>query len=147
VRRDAVEMRELIASEKPPANAWDLKLVPGGIIDLEFIAQVATLTGKVEAGKRVTETSSVLAALSPDFAAHSLREELVAAHGLYQTLTQVIRLCLTGPMDPDDIPPGLADLMLGATDLPDMAVLSAHVTETARKAKQGFDHLLRGKRG
>jgi glutamate-ammonia-ligase adenylyltransferase len=145
VRRDAAEMRDLIATEKPPENAWDLKLIPGGIIDLEFIAQVAVLTGKVEAGKRVTETSSVLAALSPDLALPSLRDELVAAHALYQTLTQVIRLALTGPLEPDDIPPGLADLMLGATDLPDMAVLTAHVAETARKAKLGFDLLLRGK--
>jgi glutamate-ammonia-ligase adenylyltransferase len=145
IRREAAEMRDLIAKEKPAENAWDLKLIPGGLIDLEFIAQVATLTGKVEAPGRLTSTAAALAALSPDFAAPSLREELVGAHGLYQALTQVIRLCLTGPLEPDDIPPGLADLMLGATDLPDMAVLSAHVAETARKAKQGFDLLLRGK--
>jgi glutamate-ammonia-ligase adenylyltransferase len=146
VRREAAEMRDLIGTEKPPANDWDLKLLPGGLIDLEFIAQVAVLTGKVVSEKRVTETSSVLAALSPEFASHSVRDELVAAHALYQSLTQVIRLCLTGALEPDDIPPGLADLMLGATDLPDMAVLSAHVAETARRTRQSFDLLLRGKR-
>jgi glutamate-ammonia-ligase adenylyltransferase len=146
VRREAAEMRDLIGAEKPPANDWDLKLLPGGLIDLEFIAQVAVLTGKVVSEKRVTETSSVLAALSPDFAPHSVRDELVAAHGLYQSLTQVVRLCLTGALEPDDIPPGLADLMLGATDLPDMTVLAAHVAETARKTRQSFDLLLRGKR-
>jgi glutamate-ammonia-ligase adenylyltransferase len=38
---DAVEMRKLIEAEKPPRDLWDLKLVPGGLIDLEFIAQCA----------------------------------------------------------------------------------------------------------
>ncbi len=147
VRKDAAEMRALIAQEKPPANAWDLKLIPGGLIDLEFIAQVAVLTRKVETLERVTGSSLALSGLAPDYASPSLRDDLVEAHRLYQTLTQIVRLCLTGPLDPDDIPPGLADLMLGATDLPDMAVLSAHVAETAQKVRRGFDLLLRGKKG
>ena len=41
----------MIEKEKPPRDLWDLKLVPGGLIDLEFIAQVAVLTGGV-AGER-----------------------------------------------------------------------------------------------
>ncbi len=146
-RREAAEMRDLIAEQKPPENKWDLKLIPGGLIDLEFIAQVATLTGKLAGGGRSPSTAATLAALSPDFALPSLKDELVAAHALYQTLTQIVRLCLTGPLDADDIPPGLVDLMLGATDLPDMAVLSAHVAETARKTRRSFDLLLRGKKG
>ena len=40
-------MRAMIEKEKPPRDLWDLKLVPGGLIDLEFIAQVAVLTGAV----------------------------------------------------------------------------------------------------
>src|SRR5690606_24568313 len=47
VRRDASEMRALIAAEKPPRDAWDVKLVSGGLIDLEFIAQVATLINQI----------------------------------------------------------------------------------------------------
>ena len=38
-------MRAMIEKEKPPRDLWDLKLIPGGLIDLEFIAQVAVLTG------------------------------------------------------------------------------------------------------
>ena len=45
---EAAEMRALIEKEKPPRDIWDVKLVPGGLIDLEFIAQVAVLTGRVE---------------------------------------------------------------------------------------------------
>ncbi len=45
-------MRALIEKEKPPRDLWDIKLIPGGLIDLEFIAQVAVITGQVEAGRR-----------------------------------------------------------------------------------------------
>jgi glutamate-ammonia-ligase adenylyltransferase len=147
VRREAGEMRELIAQEKPPADSWDLKLVPGGLIDLEFIAQVATLCGEVDGERRYPATAEALARLSEEFADAQTRDDLVAAHDLYTTLTQIIRLCLTGSFEPDDVPPGLADLMLASTDLPDMAVLESHVEETSRKVAGHFDRLLRGKKG
>ena len=37
--RDVRAMRELIASEKGDQDPWDLKLVSGGLIDIEFVAQ------------------------------------------------------------------------------------------------------------
>ncbi|MER9356052.1 bifunctional [glutamine synthetase] adenylyltransferase/[glutamine synthetase]-adenylyl-L-tyrosine phosphorylase, partial [Mesorhizobium sp. M0514] len=56
VRAEASEMRALIEKEKSPRDLWDIKLISGGLIDLEFIAQVAVITGQVEAGRRVTAT-------------------------------------------------------------------------------------------
>jgi hypothetical protein len=38
---DLTEMRDLIEQEKPPRDIWDVKLIPGGLIDIEFIAQYA----------------------------------------------------------------------------------------------------------
>src|SRR5690606_34039835 len=40
VGAEAREMRALIETEKPPRDVSDIKLSPGGLIDLEFIAQV-----------------------------------------------------------------------------------------------------------
>jgi len=143
--RDAVEMRNLLEEEKPARNIWDLKLIPGGIIDLEFIAQVAVLAGKCLAEPRPTGTGEVLASLSPDFADEQTRTELLEAHRLYMTLTQIVRLCLTGPLDPDDVPPGLADILLRSVDLPDFGVLEAHLKETAGRVRGHLERLL-GKR-
>ena len=137
-------MRRLIETEKPPRDFWDIKLVPGGLIDLEFIAQCAVLTGGVEVqAGRVTGTAEILARLAPDFADAQTRQELCDADALYSALTQIIRLCLTGPFDRKDVPPGLADLLLRATDLPDIGVLEAHVKETAQRVRKHFDRLLR----
>ncbi|NMG38996.1 bifunctional [glutamine synthetase] adenylyltransferase/[glutamine synthetase]-adenylyl-L-tyrosine phosphorylase [Chelativorans sp. ZYF759] len=141
--KDACEMRNLIEEEKPPRDEWDVKLVPGGLIDLEFIAQVATLTGALEGDERTTSTVAALARLSSDFCDAQTRDELVEAHDLFFGLTQLLRVCLTGPFEPEDVPEGLSDLLLRATDLPEMAVLRAHVIETSKRGRAHFDKLLR----
>ncbi len=43
VAADVREMRQLIDKEKPAESLWDFKLIPGGLVDLEFIAQYLTL--------------------------------------------------------------------------------------------------------
>jgi glutamate-ammonia-ligase adenylyltransferase len=146
VMKEAREMRALIEEEKPPRDLWDIKLIPGGLIDLEFIAQVATLTGNVEGAVRGTSTAATLARLAPGFADGQVRQELTQAWSLYLALTQMIRLCLVNAFDRKDVPPGLADLLLAATDLPDFGVLEAHLKETSQKVRKHFDLLLRGKR-
>lgn len=143
---DARDMRALIEDEKPPRGLWDLKLVPGGLIDLEFIAQTAVLTGGL-AGERSTATADLLARLAPDFCAPQMRDELVEAFALFMGLTQVTRLCLTGEIEPDDMPPGLADLMLRNTDLPELKILEAYIEETSRRVRTHFDALFRGTHG
>ncbi len=40
---DAREMRKKIAAQYPGRNAWDLKYAPGGLIDIEFLAQALQL--------------------------------------------------------------------------------------------------------
>jgi glutamate-ammonia-ligase adenylyltransferase len=143
VFKEAVEMRGLIEEEKPPRDIWDLKLIPGGLIDLEFIAQCAVITGQIVAGdRRSTGTAEILSRLSPGFADDQTKQELCEAIALFMSLAQMIRLCLTGPLDRQDIPPGLVDLLLRATDLPDIGVLEAHVTETSQRVRGHFERLL-----
>jgi glutamate-ammonia-ligase adenylyltransferase len=36
-------MRALMENEKPPRGAWDLKMRPGGLVDLEFTVQLLQL--------------------------------------------------------------------------------------------------------
>ena len=43
VAREVAKMRALIANEKGDRDPWDLKLVKGGLMDIEFVAQYATL--------------------------------------------------------------------------------------------------------
>ena len=146
--KEARQMRALIEQEKPPRDAWDLKLTPGGLIDLEFIAQAAVLARQVDADPAPTGTADVLRALKPEFADSQTANDLVEAHRLYSLVTQIIRLCLDGPFDARDAPPGLADLLARSADLPDLNVLEAHLKDTERSVRKHFDALLRpGKKG
>ncbi len=147
IAAEAVDMRAMIEKEKPPRDLWDIKLVAGGLIDLEFIAQVAVLSRQVVEGEeRPTGTAEILSRLAPGFADAQTRQELTDAYALYLALTQMIRLCLTGPFEKEDAPPGLSDLLLAATDLPELGVLEAHLKETAQRVRTHFDLLLRANR-
>ncbi len=66
IAAEAAEMRAMIDKEKPPRDLWDIKLIPGGLIDLEFIAQVAVLDRTGERRQRSTSTAKILARLSPE---------------------------------------------------------------------------------
>ncbi len=144
---DAVKMRRMILKEKPPRDHWDLKLVDGGLIDIEFIAQVASLCGFVSASSRTPSTIDTIAHLSDDFADAQTREELLAALKLYTQFLQTARLCLDGPFSEREIPQGFADLLLRQTGHPDLGVLAAHLDESAKQVRKSFRNLLGGKRG
>lgn len=146
VRREAFDMRKLIEEEKPPRDIWDIKLIPGGLIDLEFIAQVAVITGQFEGPTGTTATADVLAHLSSGYADAQVRQELSDAYAFYLAVTQMTRLCLTGAFDRNDVPPGLSDLLLAATDLPDFSVLEAHLKDVSAGVRKSFDQLFRAKR-
>lgn len=146
VRREAFDMRNLIEEEKPPRDLWDIKLIPGGLIDLEFIAQVAVITGQFDGSPGTTGTADVLAHLSSGYADGQMRQELGDAYAFYLAVTQMTRLCLTGAFDRNDVPPGLSDLLLAATDLPDFSVLEAHLKDVSTGVRKSFDQLFRTKR-
>jgi glutamate-ammonia-ligase adenylyltransferase len=136
VQGSAPDAQALIEQEKPPRDVWDLKLTPGGLIDLEFIAQVAVLTGQVDAKPAPTGTRRRAARMKPEFADSQTVNDLVEAHRLY-SLTQIVRLCLDRSRSTaKDAPPGLTDLWRAATDLPDFKVLEAHLKDTARSVRK-----------
>ncbi len=57
-RRDVVEMRQAIATEKGDSDRWNLKYVAGGLIDIEFIAQYLQLVHAAEMPD-ILDTSTV----------------------------------------------------------------------------------------
>ena len=147
VRDEALKMRRMIDEEKPPRDLWDIKLIPGGLIDLEFIAQVAVLTGKFTGKPGTTATADTLAGLAPDYADASMRENLMQAFAFYLSLTQIIRLCLTGHFDKEDVPPGLSDLLLAVTAMPDFSVMEAQLRDMSEMVRGDFERIVGGMAG
>ena len=142
VAKDAAEMRSLIEQEKAPKGPLDFKLMPGGLIDLEFIAQCAAITGGFD-GERSTSTQTMLAQLNDPRLTQEMRETLVSAHRLFSAQTQILRLCLNN--DPGDAELGdtLFEIMCRAADMPDRATFAAHVKNTAGQVRDIFKLLFR----
>ncbi len=98
---DVREMRELMERERPPKSEWDLKLSPGGLVDIEFAAQFLQLAHAGQGGPLHPNTGQALAAfreagLAP---AESLAA-LDAAWRLQQNLTQLLKVALDANADP-----------------------------------------------
>ena len=119
----------------------DLKLVPGGLIDLEFLCQYAAITG--QSGEATNGTAKALASLNIEKLNDGECGHIAAAYQLFSGLMQVLRLCLKGDPDNDDLPKGLNDIMCKIGELPDMATLQAHVKNTAQTVRKISDRLLR----
>jgi [glutamine synthetase] adenylyltransferase / [glutamine synthetase]-adenylyl-L-tyrosine phosphorylase len=141
VAKDVREMRALIGEEKPPKGIWDFKLMPGGLIDMEFLTQYAAITN--QNGSSAVETAGAIAHLKIAKMPEGARAELAAAHLLFSNLTQVLRLCLKAEPADEKLPQGLSDIMCRLGGLPDTARLAAHVKDTARKVREIFDRTLR----
>ena len=142
---DIVEMRQRIEVDKPPKNAWDLKLVPGGIIDIEFIAQYLRLqaaTSGVDAGNTGTRTVEVLRELAPAAIGEADANALLDALSLCTEIAQITRLCLQSRFDPEESPAAFRELLLRMCDFPDLDRLEAHLTKTAQSVREIFTRTL-----
>ena len=64
---------------------------------------------------------------------------------LYQNLTQILRLCLSGPFDPKAAGQGMLSLLARAADVPDFATLEAHLAETQARVRASFVRILGGR--
>ncbi|MFL6797835.1 MAG: bifunctional [glutamine synthetase] adenylyltransferase/[glutamine synthetase]-adenylyl-L-tyrosine phosphorylase [Xanthobacteraceae bacterium] len=141
---DVVEMRNAIADEKGDADRWNIKYAVGGLLDVEFIAQFLQLTHAEETPEildtstaRVLEKAWKLGILAVEDA-----EVLRPAVRLYDDLTQLLRLTLSGPFDPRTAAPGLLVLLARAADVPDFATLEAFLSEMQNKVRTTFNRIL-----
>jgi glutamate-ammonia-ligase adenylyltransferase len=144
VAADVVDMRRAIAKEKGDKARWDLKYAAGGLIDLEFIAQYLQLADAAHhpeildtSTARALEKAHQLGVLKPEHA-----DILRPAVRLYHDLTQILRLCLSGPFDPKTAGAGLLGLLARAADLPDFATLDAHLADTQARVRKVFTQIL-----
>ena len=102
VARDVRAMRALIAKEKGDADPWDLKLVAGGLLDIEFAAQYLVLAF-AHANPEIIDVSTraiLEKAGAAGLIAESPMKTLAAAHRLFTDATQFMRLAISGPFDP-----------------------------------------------
>lgn len=146
IATDVAEMRKLIGEEKPPANIWDFKLIPGGLVDLEFVAQYLTLVAPAKglpphvAGESTADVWKRVAAGAMEPQTY---DDCMAALNLFTELSQIIRLCIDSDFEPKEAPAGLIDLVCRAGDCPDISTLEGEVKRLSKTVRKAFSAVVK----
>nr|MEA2798996.1 [glutamine synthetase] adenylyltransferase / [glutamine synthetase]-adenylyl-L-tyrosine [Phenylobacterium sp.] len=143
--RDVREMRELMARERPPKGDWDLKLSPGGLVDIEFAAQFLQLAHAADGGPMAPNTAEALAAfreagLAPG---HPLAD-LERAWRLQQDLTQLLKVALEDGADPEGEPPAFRALLARAGGTRDFRQLQSALKTARGAARRAYEAVVAG---
>ena len=140
LREDIAAMRALVEREKPARDVWDLKQVPGGLMDVEFIAQYVVL-------RHVGETPSIadpsttailsqagrLGLLGKDHA-----DRLIEAHRLFTNTTQIMRLALEEGQTPDQAGEAVKHRIAVAAGAPDFFRLVEEISTSRQAVRETF---------
>jgi len=140
--RDVREMRELMERERPPKDDWDLKLSPGGLVDIEFAVQFLQLVHAADGGPLEPNTSEALDALRrAGLAPAEPLEALDRAWRLQQDLTQLMKLALEDGQTPDDEPPAFRRLLARAGHARTYPTLRSKLADAQAAARAAYDAL------
>jgi glutamate-ammonia-ligase adenylyltransferase len=144
VAEDAREMRGLMERERPPKGEWDLKLSPGGLVDIEFVAQFLQLAHAADGGPLDPNTAQALAALrAADLAPTTALDDLTRAWRLQQNLTQLLKVALGDDPDPGDEPPAFRSLLARAGGARDFRQLKAMLKSGRASARKAYETVVR----
>jgi glutamate-ammonia-ligase adenylyltransferase len=136
-------MRELLERERPPKGDWDLKLSPGGLVDIEFAAQFLQLAHAHEGGPLKPNTAEALAAfdaagLAPAQPLQALQE----AWRLQQDLTQLLKVALDEGADPSEEPKAFRALLARAGGARDLKALRGKLAAARLAARPAYEALV-----
>ena len=153
IRGDAASMRARIARELPPAGPWDVRLRPGGLMEVEFVAQALQLIHAPARPELWNPTTRIALAglaeaklLGRDEAALLLR-----ADRLYRTVLGLLRVAIgrAPPASPANAAPSALPEAVAATlvhavrasgeAVLDVAGLIATLDELGRAVRGAFE--------
>ncbi|MBK5954445.1 bifunctional glutamine synthetase adenylyltransferase/deadenyltransferase, partial [Rhodospirillum rubrum] len=142
--RDVADMRARMERDKPAASPWDVKLAPGGLVDIDFLAQFLQLrhaprtpevlaADTVGALRRLSEAGYLDPAICRFLCAHHRRNL-----GIQATL----RHSIAGPPRDSDLTPGLKAKLARATGWDDFETLRAHMADDGARVRQIFTEIV-----
>ncbi len=108
---DVKAMRDLIRKERKPRHSFDLKLIDGGLIDIEFLLQTAKLL------KNNIKNFS----------------RLKKIHETYIIILQAMSICLPNPMDYSSWSSSFKDLLAQLTNYPSFELLEIDIANMSNE--------------
>ena len=134
------DMRDLMNQERPPSGPWDMKLSPGGLVDVEFAVQFLQLVQAPQGGPLHANTALALQALGEgQFLDPGRLTALQEAWRLQQDLTQLLKLALTEADDPADQPKPFRQMLAKAGGVRDFKALKGRLDRCRANAHAAFE--------
>ncbi|MBP0614748.1 bifunctional [glutamine synthetase] adenylyltransferase/[glutamine synthetase]-adenylyl-L-tyrosine phosphorylase [Jiella mangrovi] len=136
VSKEVAAMRQRIEAGKPASGPLDLKLRPGGLVDLEFLAQWALLTDRADRDLCGEPTRAVLEAA--DFGGAADGKALATSMTGLTRIIQLLRLGSPDVRKAADLPAGLARAIAEAIDLSNASAIEAFLDKETVKVRSAF---------
>jgi glutamate-ammonia-ligase adenylyltransferase len=136
LRRALIDMRADIARAKPPKSAYDVKLSPGGLVDLEFVVHFVQLRDRTGFD---TDLGRAVRALA---AGGLVPESLVAAHDTLTRFLVLLRLIAPGAQVPAGFSPAVESMLAKGLGAEDFAAVAAQLTLAKAEVRLAFNALL-----
>ena len=127
------------------SDATALKTAPGGVRDIEFIAQFLALTGRFRDSPPHNPTSTIdlIDHADPEVTDGDAANTLKAAYGLYNTVLQIQRVCLDGAFDPDEEGlSGFISLLCEQTGHPSLVALEQELEAVQQSVRAIFKNCI-----
>ncbi len=149
---DACAMRARIAAELPTRGRWDVKLREGGLMEVEFIAQVMQLVPGPSSGMGHPTTRVALRRLAKaGMLTRADAEMLIEADRFWRAIQSMLRILFGTaiPDTPGDAPPPALDALLRGVAAscmpaaaPSLEELEDHMAQTSRAVRAAFTRLV-----
>jgi glutamate-ammonia-ligase adenylyltransferase len=110
LRRAVLDMRAEIAKAKPPKGNFDVKLAPGGLVDLEFTVHFLQLRDRIGMGP------DLAAAIEALVASGALPAATAHAHAVLTRFLVLLRLVAPGAQVPASFPPAVEAMLARGLD-------------------------------
>jgi glutamate-ammonia-ligase adenylyltransferase len=143
---DALAMRARMLRELPGDGPWDVKLSPGGLVEVEFIAQALQLHHAPRHPEVLATTTRIALANLAKMGALTAEEaqDLISAERLWRGISGILRLTL-GPWREDKLPEPAASAVLRVaaplcpTPPVDLPGLRAQMEASAALVRSAFE--------
>lgn len=144
VIREIASMRERIARQYPGNSPWEIKHRPGGLVDVEFIAQYLQLIHAHDHPDILSQNTGTALKKARDLGLLDavLADSLLAALDLWRRLQALLRLTVTEKFDEDKAPEGQKRALTRASGAETFDALKAEMDHAAHDVRAIFTNLI-----
>ena len=143
IAADVLDMRQLMEAALPAKGFWDMKHSPGGLIDIEFVAQYLQLSVAGSGGPLATPTVEALRQLGKAGVLSPTQvDDLEAAWSLQQSMSQLLRVALSESADPQAEPRAFKALLARSAHVANLSALKRKIAAQRQNARRAYVDLV-----